>query len=79
MKKFGWPVAFGLLTLLLPGGAAHAQWFYPPGYGDWGWGGWGGGGTVQGDVARGLGTFAQGAGVYNLKTAEAKSINERSL
>src|SRR5262249_34413257 len=35
----------------------------------------GGGATVQGDVARGLGAFAAGAGVYNQQTAVANSIN----
>ena len=38
-----------------------------------GWGGWGG--TAQGDIARGLGYFAMGAGIYNVDTAVARSIN----
>lgn len=46
---------------------------YPNGYGDYGWGGWSG--TVGGDIARGLGSFDVGAGVYNLDTAQAASIN----
>ncbi|MEO6810494.1 MAG: hypothetical protein ABI353_15370 [Isosphaeraceae bacterium] len=53
------------------GSSAQAQ--YPAGFGSYGWGGWGG--TVQGDVARGLGVFAMGAGVYNQRTAVANSIN----
>lgn len=65
-----------LAVLAMPATAANAQYFYPGGYGGWGWNGWGGGGeTVQGSVARGLGMFAAGAGVYNEKTAVATSIN----
>jgi hypothetical protein len=52
---------------------ARAQLAYPPGYGGFGWGGWGS--TVQGSIARGLGAFAAGAGVYNLSTAQANAIN----
>jgi hypothetical protein len=44
-----------------------------------GWAGWGGGGggahTVQGDMARGMGAYAAGAGAYNQQTAVANSIN----
>lgn len=65
-----------LAVVAVPGTSAHAQFFYPGGYGGWGWNGWGGGGgTVQGDVARGLGMFAEGAGIYNQQTAVANSIN----
>lgn len=67
-----------ILTAVL-GAASHAQYArytYPRGYADFGWGGWGGGvGTVQGDVARGLGAFAQGVGEANLSNAQAASIN----
>ena len=49
---------------------AEGQWAYRP----YGWGGWGGG-TVGGDVARGMGVFAAGAGQYNQQTAVANSIN----
>lgn len=45
------------------------------GYGGYGWGGWGGASTVQGDMARGLGYYSMGAGIYNEKTAIANSIN----
>jgi len=55
-------------------GTAHAQFFYPGGYGPWGWGGWGVG-TVGGDIAMGLGAMAAGAGVYNQQTAVANAIN----
>ncbi|AGA31079.1 hypothetical protein [Singulisphaera acidiphila] len=65
-----------LAVVAVEGTSAHAQFNYPGGYGGWGWGGWGGGvGTVQGDVARGLGVFAEGAGIYNQQTAVANSIN----
>lgn len=59
-------------------GQAQAQFGYGNygGYGGYGWGGWGGGGgTVQGSIARGLGVYAMGAGIYNEKTAVANSIN----
>ena len=46
----------------------------PRGYGGYGWGGWGGQ-TAQGDIARGLGAYAAGAGYYNQQTAVANSIN----
>jgi len=61
-------IAFGLaLIFSMSGGTASAQW---------GWGGWGGWGeTPQGSIARGLGAFNVGAGVYNLDTAQARSIN----
>src|SRR5579864_5495539 len=52
---------------------AHAQWYYPIGYGPYGWGGWGS--TPPGDMAMGLGAFAAGEGQYNLNTAQANAIN----
>ena len=70
-------LAFGIVLLLAAlSGQARAQWgygYYPYGYGGYGWGGWGG--TAQGDIARGLGYFNMGAGVYNVDTAIARSIN----
>ncbi len=70
-------LTFGMfLGLAAFGGESRAQWgygYYPYGYGGYGWGGWGG--TVQGDVARGLGYFNIGAGIYNHETAIAWSIN----
>jgi hypothetical protein len=70
-------LAFGMfLALAAVTGESHAQWgygYYPYGYGGFGWGGWGG--TVQGDIARGLGYFNMGAGVYNRQTAIARAIN----
>ncbi len=80
-------LAFGMvLSLAALSGQARAQWgygYYPYGYGGYGWGGygwggygWGGwGGTAQGDIARGLGYFNMGAGIYNRETAIASSIN----
>src|SRR5271166_6698346 len=59
---------------LIQGACAQAQWGYPGGYGGYGWGGWGGQ-TAQGDIARGLGAYAMGAGYYNQQTAVANSIN----
>lgn len=60
---------------------ARAQWHYPGGYGGFGWDGWGAT-SVHGDMARGMGMFAAGAGVYNKFTgigekqaAVAESIN----
>jgi len=60
-------------ALAVPASEVRAQYY--PGYGAFGWGGWGGGATVQGDIARGLGFYNIGAGVYNLDTAQAASIN----
>ena len=60
--------------LIIQGACAQAQWGYPGGYGGYGWGGWGGQ-TAQGDIARGLGAYAMGAGYYNQQTAVANSIN----
>ena len=70
-------LVFGIMLLLSSlSGQAQAQWgygYYPYGYGGYGWGGWGG--TAQGDIARGLGYFNMGAGIYNRQTAIARSIN----
>jgi len=74
MKR--WLLVFAVLVCAFATGerSASAQYHYPGGYGGWGWGGWGGE-SVQGSIARGLGAFAQGAGVYNQETAVANSIN----
>jgi hypothetical protein len=65
------------VAFLATSAAAQAQYGYPAGYGGYGFGGWGGGGgqTPQGDMARGMGVFAAGAGYYNQSTAVANSIN----
>ena len=63
------------LILMLSGRDARAQW----GYGGWGWGGWGGGGTTaQSAALQGAGYYAMGAGMYNLDTAQARSINAQT-
>ncbi|WP_165229792.1 hypothetical protein [Aquisphaera insulae] len=73
--------AGALLSLAAFPGQARAQFgygYYPAGYGGYGWGGWGlggYGGTAEGDIARGLGYFNMGAGIYNQETAVANSIN----
>jgi hypothetical protein len=63
-------ITLGLTVILtLSAGNAHAQWGY-------GWGGYGGwSSSLQGDVARGLGVYNVGAGIYNRDTAIARSIN----
>ena len=66
-KTFVWSM---VLMLLMCSGTARAQ------YGGYGWGGWGGGvGTAQGSMARGMGMFSMGRGMYNVDTAQARSIN----
>jgi len=69
-------VACALWTV--PAGSARAQWGYPAGFGGYGWGGWGGA-TVEGDIARGMGVFAMGAGIYNKQTAIADAINAETV
>ena len=73
MKQIHLILAMPLVVWVCSGGAM-AQYGYPSGYGGYGWGGWGGG-TVQGSIARGLGMFNMGRGVYNLDTAQARAIN----
>src|SRR3954447_18244091 len=43
-----------------------------------GWGGWGGASTVGGSMARGMGVYNAGAGVYNMDTAPARSMNAQT-
>jgi hypothetical protein len=59
----------GLVVILsISVGTVHAL--------DWGWGGWGGWvDTPEGSIARGMGYYYTGAGIYNEKTAIADSIN----
>src|SRR5262249_15551617 len=65
-------VAVGLIWILsMSGGEARAQYW---GYGGWGWGGWGAQ-SPQSAALQGAGYYAMGAGVYNLDTAMANSIN----
>ena len=58
----------------LQGSSAQAQWGFPGGFGGFCWGGWGVG-TAEGDIARGMGLFLEGAGFYEKQTAEARSID----
>ena len=71
-------VLFGLAIVATTAGQARSQYNYPGGYGygGWGFGGWNS--TAQGSVLRGMGAYAQGAGVYNYDTAAAGSINTNS-
>jgi hypothetical protein len=68
--RLGLALAAFLATAI---GEARAQYY--PGYGSYGWGGWSGTGTVGGDMARGLGIYNMGAGIYNEDTAVANSID----
>lgn len=79
-----WKSRWALATafcLAITTGAARAQIASPyyPGYGGYGWGGWSGVGTAQGQIARGLGAFNRGEGVYNRKTAIAEAINTNTV
>lgn len=64
------------LAAAVSAGMAHpAQAQYGYGYGFGGWGGDNSAHTAGGDMARGMGALAAGAGYYNLNTAEARAIN----
>jgi hypothetical protein len=64
-------VALGLVLIVsMTGREAHAQW----GFDGWGWMGWGAA-TPESAALQGAGQFAMGAGIYNLQTAQAESIN----
>ena len=73
MKRIKFVSSLALVLTLWPSGAS-AQYGYPRGYGGYGWGGWGSN-TVQGSMARGMGMFNLGRGLFNVDTAEARSIN----
>jgi len=64
-----------VVAVLSAAGEARAQYGYgyPYGYGGYGWGGWGS--TPGSSMVRGLGMFSMGRGLYNLNTAQARSIN----
>jgi hypothetical protein len=77
MKRL-WMVAIGLtLGLNLLAVDAGAQWFYPGGYGNYGMSRWGQD-PASGYMA-GLGSFARGAGEYQLEKAKADAINEETM
>jgi hypothetical protein len=63
------------LIVSMSGREARAQWGY--GYGGWGWGGWGAA-TPESAALQGAGYYAMGAGMYNLNTAQAMSINAQT-
>ncbi len=64
-------MAMGLIVILsMMDTEARAQW----GFGGWGFDGWGVG-TPEGAALHGAADFAMGAGMYNLKTAQAMSID----
>src|SRR5688500_5664855 len=68
-------VVFGLLV-----GSARAQFggmYYPGGFGNYGWSQWGA--DPGAGYLAGAGAYARGQGVYNLMTAQAKSIERESL
>ena len=69
MKRNSLYLCLALLFAMWPG-VVRAQY----GYGG-GWGGWGGASTLQGSMARGMGMFSAGAGIYNRNTAIARSMN----
>ena len=68
-------IRFALLLTagLTAASEARAQYGYARGYGGYGWGGWGS--TPQSSMARGLGMMSMGRGMYNVDTAQARSIN----
>ena len=72
------PLVVGLALVASSTSLARSQYNYPGGvgYGGYGFGGWTG--TVQGSVLRGLGAYAEGAGVYNYDSAVAGSIDTDS-
>jgi hypothetical protein len=65
-------LAIVTMAVLSAAGEARAQYGYRGGYGG-GYGGWGS--TPGSSMARGLGMFSMGAGMYNERTAQARSIN----
>jgi hypothetical protein len=67
-------VVFVCALWAVQGGMAQAQWGFPGGFGGFCWGGWGVG-TAEGDIARGMGLYAQGLGFYEKQTAVARSID----
>ena len=71
------PIRFSLMlaALLTAASEARAQYGYARGYGGYGWGGWGGASTPGSCAARGMGMLGMGAGMFNVDTAQARSIN----
>jgi hypothetical protein len=75
-RKMRFTLWMSLALVAFPGGARAYQpeWVE---YYSWAWPGWSG--TVQGDIARGLGYFYIGAGIYNRETAIAWSIDTDTM
>jgi hypothetical protein len=73
MIRYGRIVLGISLILSISGRDARAQW----GYGGWGFGGWGAA-TPESAALQGAGHYAMGAGMYNLDTAQARSINAQT-
>ncbi len=76
----GHRIVLGVLAALaLPALESGAQYSYPygNGYGGYGFGGFDG--SVNGDIARGMGAFAAGAGTYNYNTAVVNSVNSDTV
>jgi hypothetical protein len=69
------PICFVLVVaaVLTAASEARAQYGYASGYGGYGWGGWGS--TPGSSMARGLGMLSMGRGMFNVDTAQARSIN----
>ena len=67
-------MAVGLLLMMsMTGGNAHAQW----GHDGWGFMGWNPA-TPESAELQAAGIFAMGAGIYNLKSAEANFIDAQT-
>ena len=76
-----WALAMAVLLAIAPN-RSQAQFgngYYPGGYGNYGWGGWNGTSTAGGNIARGLGYYNMGAGVYNEDTAVANAVNANTV
>jgi hypothetical protein len=69
LRCMRWSVSL-VLAFSMMGRDAHAQW----GFDGWGWMGWGAA-TSESAALQGAGFYAMGAGIYNLKTAQANSID----
>ena len=67
---------FMVAAVLTAASEARAQYGYARGYGGYGWGGWGGASTPGAAAPRGHGYVGiWAAGMFNLDTAQARSIN----
>jgi hypothetical protein len=71
MTQNRWAAILTMALVATQGASAQAQY----GWGGWGGYGYGGAQTPGGNFARGMGVAAAGAGVYNVDTAQARSIN----